>query len=105
MARRQKSTVLSRAIAVVVRTCRGCGCTDDDCRECIEATGTPCHWVEFDLCSRCAGDVRNVEAAERILFAIDADGSECLVREFISDAQIVARALLDYHARWSVPHV
>ncbi len=33
--------------------CRVCGCTDDDCRQCIEAQGKPCHWVEEDLCSRC----------------------------------------------------
>lgn len=36
-----------------VAMCRVCGCTEDDCRECIEATGEPCHWVEPNLCSRC----------------------------------------------------
>jgi hypothetical protein len=36
------------------RTCRVCGCTDDDCRQCIEKTGEPCYWVEEDLCSACA---------------------------------------------------
>lgn len=35
------------------RTCRVCGCTDWDCAECIERTGTPCSWVEADLCSAC----------------------------------------------------
>ena len=35
--------------------CRVCGCTDDDCSECIAAQGHPCHWVEEDLCSRCSG--------------------------------------------------
>ncbi len=30
-----------------------CGCTDDDCSGCIERTGTPCYWVEVDLCSAC----------------------------------------------------
>lgn len=39
-----------------VRSCRVCGCTDADCRECILKTGSPCHWVEFDLCSRCADE-------------------------------------------------
>jgi hypothetical protein len=34
-------------------SCRVCGCTDDDCRQCIEKTGKPCHWVEKDLCSAC----------------------------------------------------
>lgn len=33
--------------------CRVCGCTDDDCRQCVEATGSPCWWVEPDLCSAC----------------------------------------------------
>ncbi len=33
--------------------CRHCGCTDSDCRKCIEKTGEPCHWEEPDLCSAC----------------------------------------------------
>ncbi|MEN6421290.1 MAG: hypothetical protein ABFD76_05025 [Smithella sp.] len=33
--------------------CRVCGCTDDDCSQCIERTGKPCYWVEDDLCSAC----------------------------------------------------
>lgn len=33
--------------------CRSCGCTDHDCRQCIEETGHPCHWVAEDLCSAC----------------------------------------------------
>lgn len=37
-------------------TCRVCGCTDDDCSQCIEAQGKPCHWVEADLCSRCESE-------------------------------------------------
>ena len=35
------------------RKCRICGCTDDDCRQCIKKTGKPCYWVENDLCSAC----------------------------------------------------
>ena len=35
------------------KKCRICGCTDGDCRQCIEKTGSPCHWVEDDLCSAC----------------------------------------------------
>ena len=38
------------------RICRGCGCTDDDCSQCIEKTGHACHWVEPDLCSACKGE-------------------------------------------------
>lgn len=39
-----------------VRRCRKCGCTDDDCRQCIAAQGFPCSWAEDepDLCTRCA---------------------------------------------------
>jgi hypothetical protein len=33
--------------------CRECGCTDTDCRECIQKIGMPCKWVEDDLCSAC----------------------------------------------------
>ena len=36
-------------------SCRACGCTDDDCYCCVVKTGTPCWWVEEDLCSACAG--------------------------------------------------
>ncbi|WP_170565605.1 hypothetical protein [Ruegeria atlantica] len=43
------------------RTCRECGCTDDNCRICIERTGESCFWVGDDLCSACAS--RSGEAA------------------------------------------
>ncbi|MEO5915600.1 MAG: hypothetical protein ABIS50_15305 [Luteolibacter sp.] len=39
--------------AEIVRSCRVCGCTDEDCTDCIERTGQPCHWVGDDLCSAC----------------------------------------------------
>jgi len=38
--------------------CRQCGCTEYDCNQCIEAQGEPCHWVEPDLCSRCADEMK-----------------------------------------------
>lgn len=34
-------------------TCRVCGCTEDDCRQCVEKTGRTCYWVEPGLCSAC----------------------------------------------------
>lgn len=40
------------------RRCRVCKCTDDDCRQCVEKTGAPCHWVEGDLCSACVTSKR-----------------------------------------------
>lgn len=39
-----------------IRKCRECGCTDDNCRQCIEKTGRPCYWSEPDLCSACDDD-------------------------------------------------
>lgn len=39
--------------AALAGVCRACGCTDDDCSQCVEKTGAPCFWVEPDLCSAC----------------------------------------------------
>ena len=35
--------------------CRVCGCTDNDCTECVLAMGEPCYWIDdsHTLCSRC----------------------------------------------------
>jgi hypothetical protein len=44
-----------------IRTCRVCGCTDDDCHKCIEKTGHPCRWVEDDLCSACADAAQTMD--------------------------------------------
>jgi hypothetical protein len=43
------------------RRCRICGCTDDDCHQCVEKTGQPCHWVEEDLCSACVEEAYKKE--------------------------------------------
>ncbi len=40
-------------ITIETQACRVCGCTDLDCRCCIERTGMPCSWVEDNLCSAC----------------------------------------------------
>lgn len=37
-----------------VQRCRVCDCTDSDCSQCVARTGSPCYWVEDDLCSACA---------------------------------------------------
>jgi hypothetical protein len=50
----EEETASEESEAAEVRTCRVCGCTDADCRQCIEKTGEPCYWVEDDLCSACA---------------------------------------------------
>jgi len=51
-----------------MRTCRVCGCSDSDCRTCIEKTGRPCFWVEDDLCSACAVEqgVTSKESADGV---------------------------------------
>jgi len=62
------------------KTCRVCGCTDDDCSNCIALTGKACHWVEPDLCSACADRV-GVRKAARAAYvaaveaALDADAA------------------------------
>lgn len=40
----------------ILAKCRVCGCTDEDCRQCVEKTGKICHWIEPDLCSACQED-------------------------------------------------
>ncbi|MFA6023523.1 MAG: hypothetical protein WC781_05535 [Candidatus Pacearchaeota archaeon] len=37
-----------------IRTCRICGCTDEDSLKCTKKTGLPCNWFDKDLCSTCA---------------------------------------------------
>lgn len=44
------------------RRCRKCGCTDNDCRQCVEKTGLPCSWVEEDLCSACVEETKAAPA-------------------------------------------
>ena len=43
--------------AIKVRQCRICGCTDDNCSQCIEKTGFPCYWIDKDLCSACYAEI------------------------------------------------
>lgn len=55
--------------------CRECGCTDDDCGRCVARTGSPCWWIERDLCSACAPDQQHahqvlaIESARRLATA------------------------------------
>lgn len=39
---------------ILVQRCKKCGCTNNDCRQCIKKTGEACYWFEEDLCSACA---------------------------------------------------
>lgn len=40
-------------VLMLERRCRVCGCTQEDCSQCIARTGSPCSWVQKDLCSAC----------------------------------------------------
>ncbi len=44
--------------------CIKCGCTDDDCRGCIQRTGQPCRWVKRNLCSACVDQAKPEKVAE-----------------------------------------
>ena len=46
-------------------TCRVCGCTDDDCEQCVQKTGAACTWSEPDLCSACATTKSEKKGARR----------------------------------------
>ena len=49
-------------------SCRVCGCTDDNCTDCYQSTGVPCHWMEPDLCSACAGNQDQYRLSPRGLY-------------------------------------
>jgi hypothetical protein len=48
------------------RTCRVCGCTDEDCSGCVKKTGQPCYWVATDLCSACVPEATAPPAGLRL---------------------------------------
>lgn len=61
------------------KVCLGCGCTERDCRKCIELTGAPCWWVSPHLCSACR-HVRGIrDAQEAQLIAAASDDAGCAV--------------------------
>ncbi len=47
-----------------IQRCRVCGCTEDDCHQCIEKTGEPCYWIDDDLCSACENHNGNTISSE-----------------------------------------
>lgn len=49
---------------VDVQHCIKCGCTDEDCSQCIEATGEACHWVGPGKCSRCFDEDGKLKESE-----------------------------------------
>lgn len=49
---------------VAVLHCIECGCTDENCSQCIEAQDEPCHWVENGKCSRCFDESGKLKESE-----------------------------------------
>lgn len=68
--------------------CRKCGCTDNDCTECVLATGEPCWWIDecHTLCSRCVDDL-----APHDLDDLTPDCSPLNARQVTSDKGRVTR--------------
>lgn len=102
------------------RECRTCGCTDDDCQQCVERFGEPCYWVEDDLCSGChlavAIDARAAElaaclhTAKATVAAGGHDTCTCFDHPIVSlDAESEAEArwlsdvICDREPSWDVP--
>jgi hypothetical protein len=67
------------------RTCRVCGCTDDDCSRCIEKTGEPCHWVEEGLCSACAQNIQQDENKNYFIASLFVKLNGVIIREITID--------------------
>ncbi len=38
---------------IAAQKCEKCGCTENDCQECIDARGYACVWVAPNKCDRC----------------------------------------------------
>ncbi|HXR84290.1 MAG TPA: PRTRC system protein E, partial [Hanamia sp.] len=68
-----------------IRTCRICGCTDDKCIQCIKKTGSPCHWVEEDLCSACQEPEPEIEETpeERDKVLTEDDSPEEILKSIV----------------------
>jgi hypothetical protein len=76
-----------------------CGCTDDDCRQCIEKTGAPCYWIESDLCSACRPS-RDF-AGTLVRFAHQSDGPVHRVSAVDPDGMVSLHDMVG----WFAPHL
>jgi len=66
-----RNSAKDEAKAADVQTCRVCGCTATDCRQCVERTGNPCHWVAKNLCSACVAEPIKVLVSQEELDEMD----------------------------------
>lgn len=64
--------------------CRVCGCTEGNCTQCVEKTGSPCHWInqEKTLCSACMDGEHINDQRESIAFTLSHIEVHALVAAF-----------------------
>ena len=87
--------------------CRVCECTQADCRECIEATGRPCWWVEEDLCSACVVEAAAFAMKRRELstaaLAVSVGVTDATIEGVLHDFSIASPAFFSRHdGRWKL---
>lgn len=46
--------------------CKVCGCTSNNCAQCIAKTGKPCHWIAPNLCSACKDESLIIQSNKSI---------------------------------------
>lgn len=76
--------------------CQICGCTQEDCTNCIERTGSPCSWTDQTetMCSACQSYINSLDQLGQISEKIGE-----LVSRFIVESQI---SKLEYDNKLSV---
>ncbi len=62
------------------RTCRICGCTADDCTDCVARLGEACTWTELDLCSGCDLDWVTTFNTEIALASMDCQAGKITLK-------------------------
>jgi ParB/RepB/Spo0J family partition protein len=65
-------------------TCRICGCTEENCTQCVEKTGKPCTWVDREktLCSACEAEAKKGDQRVKIAESISNIEAFALVSAF-----------------------
>jgi hypothetical protein len=80
-------------VSAATSTCKECGCTDDDCRQCIERTGHPCTWANdtFDLCTACEDRPAVHEIAESIAEATVLGGEPSAIDQLAREVLLLVQ--------------
>jgi len=77
-------------------TCDICGCTDNNCRQCIEASGSACFWVDDEkrICSRCYLEICESDLTPEQLEKVKSDLQK-IRQSLIDEASERQRAIAD----------